>query len=180
MPVKDKATRCQYCGNPTPEDSWFCPACNSPLDREYDILEEEPPISEAADTPRKYSERNQQKDTTFMHEKNVNSLPGHEYFAKSWIIRIIISVIIIALLIGAILIISHVRKTSYPKKGGSWFIPVVTFSAQEKRENQACGYTLSFCQKLYCAIITEIHASFFQHDQVAMNNLPVDVKYSQS
>ncbi len=132
----DKQERtCPSCDTFVPDNSWFCPACNSPLDKESDILEEEPAyIEEKPDTLMKGPGRIQRKDTTTQANGIGVLTSRHEYFAKSWIIRIIISIIIIALLIGAILIISHVRKHPPSRPGALSFRRGLIIQTEKSQE----------------------------------------------
>ena len=104
---------CPTCRAEVDSDVWFCPSCNAPLHEHDQIIPagDEPPELSAnkVDTPATAS-----RDTPHGSADPVEpDSPGRifrQQLQRSWLIRILVTVVILAILIGALLLISSTRK----------------------------------------------------------------------
>lgn len=93
--------RCPACRAEVEDDLWFCPTCNAPLHELEDIV----PAGDEAPGPSAEKER-----VSAPEEADAGGRIFRRQLQRSWLIRVLVTVLILAVLVGAILLISRIRK----------------------------------------------------------------------
>ena len=138
--------KCPKCGKEVDDRKWFCSACGAPLHLEEEIFVPEVEANRVGEAKQGLSARGFQRENPVSKAGPDEDAARAEFMfrgrlRRSWLIRILITLLILAILIAALLLVAHIRKANGEvASSAEWVVPVGRGPSLKKGQRECCDH----------------------------------------